>query len=411
MNTNRWFIAFAAILTHLFLGTVYAWSFFQKPISETYHWSQRETAWAFSISNLMMGITSAWCGAKLHKYKLKNLASIGALLYGLGYIISYFALQLELLSLLYIGFGVVGGIGLGMTYVTPVVAVSNWFPNRQGLATGMVITGFGLGALVMSKILAPIFLNLFGGNLANTFLAIGIILLIILPATTFQLQQKEVNIQNNVKISFSAIRQTIIQKEYIAIWFFFMFSVIAGMIFIAFQSPLLQDALKTQGITDDKILTQQGATLIGISSLCNGFGRFLWGGVSDKVGRIQTFRLIFLLEIIIFVILIFTQNPIILFVGVCLVLLCYGGSLGTLPSLIKGQYHPSLMASLYGIAMISWGIGGFIGPQIIAYTKDNFEERAGIYSYIIGLTLLCIGLLLTFMIKKDKINYTSKNYF
>ena len=80
-NKNRWFIAVAAILTHLFLGTVYAWSFFQKPVSEAYGWTQGETAWTFSISNLMMGVTSAWCGAKLHQFKLKNLATMGAVLY------------------------------------------------------------------------------------------------------------------------------------------------------------------------------------------------------------------------------------------------------------------------------------------------------------------------------------------
>ena len=208
-NKNRWFIAIAAILTHLFLGTVYAWSFFQKPVSEAYGWTQGETAWAFSISNLMMGVTSAWCGAKLHQFKLKNLATMGAVLYGLGYIVSYFALKLEILPLLYIGFGFIGGIGLGMAYVTPVVAVSSWFPDKQGLATGLVVTGFGLGALIMSKILAPFFLNLFEENLAVTFLAIGCMLLIVLPIFTYQLSTKNTNSQNTEKISFSAIYKTL----------------------------------------------------------------------------------------------------------------------------------------------------------------------------------------------------------
>ena len=179
-----------------------------------------------------------------------------------------------------------------------------------------------------------------------------------------------------------------------------MFSVIAGMIFIAFQSPLLQDYLRAEGMTDATELEQHGATLIGVSSLCNGFGRFMWGGVSDKVGRIQTFRMIFLIEICIFIVLIFTQNPIIFFLGVCLVLLCYGGSLGVMPSLVKEQYNPNLMASLYGIMMVGWGIGGLIGPQITAYMKDYFQEQAGVYSYIIGLVLLCLGFLLTLFVKK-----------
>ena len=153
-------------------------------------------------------------------------------------------------------------------------------------------------------------------------------------------------------------------------------------------------------MTDATELEQHGATLIGISSLCNGFGRFMWGGVSDKAGRIQTFRMIFLIEICIFIVLIFTQNPIVFFLGVCLVLLCYGGSLGVMPSLVKEQYNPNLMASLYGIMMVGWGIGGLIGPQITAYMKDYFQEQAGVYSYIIGLVLLCLGFLLTLFVKK-----------
>lgn len=402
MIQNRWFIVIAGVLTHLFLGTVYAWSFFQKPITETFNWSQTETAWAFSISNLMMGIVSAWCGAKLHQYKLKNLATLGAVLYALGYIISYFALKLDILPLLYLGFGFVGGIGLGMAYVTPVVAVSSWFPDKQGLATGLVVTGFGLGALIMSKVLAPLFLNLFDGNLANTFLAIGCILLIILPLATYKLQLKEEKLIEKNEVSFTSISKVVLNKEYIAMWFFFMFSIIAGMIFIAFQSPLLQDAMKHSGISDEMELEKWGATLIGVSSLCNGFGRFLWGGISDKIGRINTFRIIFVLEIIIFGVLIFVQNPIIFSIGVCLVLLCYGGSLGVLPSLVKEQYSTSLMASLYGLMMVSWGIGGLIGPQIIAYTKDHFAEEAGMYSYRIGVVLLSFGLLLTFFVKKKK---------
>lgn len=132
-NTNRWFIAVMATLTHLFLGTVYAWSFFQKPISETYQWTQSETAWAFSIAIFMLGITAAWCGGKIEKFGVKKLAVTGTVLYALGYIISYFALRYQLLFLLYFGFGIVGGIGLGMAYVTPVAAVSGWFPDKQGL--------------------------------------------------------------------------------------------------------------------------------------------------------------------------------------------------------------------------------------------------------------------------------------
>ncbi|MDO5615728.1 MAG: MFS transporter [Cruoricaptor ignavus] len=401
-TTNRWLIALSATVTHLLLGTVYAWSFFQKNISETYHWSQSETAWAFSISIFMLGITAAYFGGKIERYGVKKLAVLGTILYALGFIISFFALKFHLLYLLYLGFGIVGGIGLGLAYVTPVAAVSGWFPDKQGLVTGMVVMGFGLGALVMSKIFAPFFLGLFNGNLANTFLSFGILLLIIHPFCASFLKPKptEFSIKNDNETIH--LKQYILKTDYILLWFVFTFNIIAGMIFIAFQSPLLQDLLKHQGETDTFSLEQKGATLIGVSALFNGIGRFFWGSLSDKMNRITTFRLLLLIEISMFIILILTQNPTLFFIGVCVILLCYGGGFGIIPALIKERYGQKLMASIYGITLIGWGVGGIIGPQITAYMKDHFPENAGEYSFYIGLMLLGLGFIFSLFIKKLK---------
>lgn len=398
---NRWGIALAGTMVHLFLGTVYAWSFFQKPISETYGWSQSETAWAFSISIFMLGLTASWCGGKIQKIGVRKLALVGVCLYALGYIISYFALFWQSLPLLYLGFGVVGGIGLGMAYVTPVATVGAWFPEKQGLITGMVVMGFGLGAFVMSKLLAPIFLQLFEGNLSLTFLAIGILLLVFLPPSAWFLKAKPLpqTITDREEVSVS---QHIFKVDYWFIWLIFSFNIIAGMIFIAFQSPLLQDILKLEGISDAVSLEQKGATLIGVSALFNGVGRFLWGSISDKIGRMTSFRLILLIEIIIFLLLIFTKNSLIFFAGVCVVLLCYGGGFGVLPSLIKEKYGTRLMASIYGITLIGWGVGGIAGPQITAYMKDFYPTQAGIYSFYIGLGLVVLGFILSFFVKMPK---------
>jgi OFA family oxalate/formate antiporter-like MFS transporter len=120
--------------------------FFQGKVTETFGWSNSETAWTFSIAIFMLGITASWGGINLPKYGSRKLALIGSVLYSLGYIISYFALKNESLPLLYFGYGIVGGIGLGLAYVTPVAVASKWFPDKQGLVTGMVVMGFGLGA-------------------------------------------------------------------------------------------------------------------------------------------------------------------------------------------------------------------------------------------------------------------------
>ena len=400
---KRWFIAVMATLVHLCLGTVYAWSFFQKTVSETFGWSNSETAWAFSLAIFMLGVTASWGGQNLQKFGPRKLALIGAFLYAFGYIISYFALQNESLWLLYFGYGIVGGIGLGLAYVTPVATVSKWFPDKQGLVTGMVVMGFGLGALLMSKLLAPIFLEYFEKDLAQTFLAIGITLLVLLPffANFLNLPAEE----KSTEISAEKLIATkeILSPNFIFIWLIFMFNVVAGMIFISFQSPLLQDLLKAENVNiDTATLEKSGATLIAISALFNGLGRFFWGSISDKLGRVTTFRLLLLIEMGVFASLIFIKSPILFSVGVCLILLNYGGGFGVLPSLIKDFFGTKLMPIVYGAALTAWGVGGILGPQITAYMKDHFSEDAGLYAYKVALVLIALGIGLSFFVKNKK---------
>lgn len=159
-KNSRWLIAIMGTVIQLCLGTVYAWSYFQKPISDSYGWSNAQAAWAFSIAIFMLGISAAWAGGAMRKYGPRKLAIVGGILYALGYYIAALALEKHSLGLLYIGFGFVGGIGLGLAYVTPVTTASKWFPDKQGLVTGMVVMGFGLGAVLMSKLLAPIFMKM-----------------------------------------------------------------------------------------------------------------------------------------------------------------------------------------------------------------------------------------------------------
>lgn len=400
---KRWFIAVMATLVHLCLGTVYAWSFFQKTVSETFGWSNSETAWAFSLAIFMLGVTASWGGQNLQKFGPRKLALIGAFLYAFGYIISYFALQNESLWLLYFGYGIVGGIGLGLAYVTPVATVSKWFPDKQGLVTGMVVMGFGLGALLMSKLLAPIFLEYFEKDLAKTFLAIGITLLVLLPffANFLNLPTEEKATEISAE-KLSATKE-ILSPNFIFIWLIFMFNVVAGMIFISFQSPLLQDLLKAENVNIDTVtLEKSGATLIAISALFNGLGRFFWGSISDKLGRVITFRLLLLIEMGVFASLIFIKSPILFSVGVCLILLNYGGGFGVLPSLIKDFFGTKLMPIVYGAALTAWGVGGILGPQITAYMKDHFAENAGLYAYKVALVLIALGIGLSFFVKNKK---------
>jgi OFA family oxalate/formate antiporter-like MFS transporter len=175
------------------------------------------------------------------------------------------------------------------------------------------------------------------------------------------------------------------------------------MIFISFQSPLLQDLLKAENVNiDTATLEKSGATLIAISALFNGLGRFFWGSISDKLGRVTTFRLLLLIEMGVFASLIFIKSPILFSVGVCLILLNYGGGFGVLPSLIKDFFGTKLMPIVYGAALTAWGVGGILGPQITAYMKDHFSEDAGLYAYKVALVLIALGIGLSFFVKNKK---------
>ncbi|MFK8301508.1 OFA family MFS transporter [Capnocytophaga stomatis] len=398
--SNSWKTAIIGTLIHLFLGTVYAWSFFQVPIMENTSWNNTETTMAFSLTILTLGITASWAGRKLGVYGPQKLTIAGGILFGLGYILASYALESVNLWLFYLCFGLIGGCGLGLAYVTPVAVVSRWFKKNQGLATGMVVMGFGLGAFMMSKILAPLFFELTEQNVALSFRYSGILFLAVIPLLGMLLKfppQAEVACaKKEISESKSSSKKTIL------IWLIFTLNIIVGMIFLSFQSPLLQELIQKEGQVDKEYLMQVGATLIAVSAFFNGIGRLVWASLSDKIGRINTFKMLIGLEIGCFILLIFTQNVILFSVLVCLVLLCYGGGFGILPSLVKDEFGEAKMSKMYGKMLTGWGVGGLVGTLTTAFLKDTFNENAGVYVFVTGLAVSVIAFLLSFLIKSKK---------
>ncbi|MEZ4599421.1 MAG: OFA family MFS transporter [Syntrophotaleaceae bacterium] len=420
-HPNRWTVAIMGTLLQVCLGTVYAWSYFQKPIMDANGWTNAQAAWAFSLAIFFLGLAAAWGGMNLAKQGPRKLAMLGGFLFGVGYLIGAYALSIQSIPLLYIGYGVIGGCGLGLGYVTPVATAAKWFPDKKGFITGMVVMGFGFGALVMAKILAPIFMATFNGNLAQVFTAIGIFMLAVTlpagfflqnppagfvpkgytpPATTAASQKADDAITS---------KQCILSPRFLLMWIIFFFNIIAGIMFIGFQSPLLQDLLKKKldpaTWSDPAViasLAASGATLIAVSSIFNGIGRFFWGGLSDKIGRVQTFRLILGTQFLVFIALLFVNNPIFFGVLVCYVLLCYGGGFGSMPSFVLDVFGAKNMPVVYGTILTAWGCAGIVGPQIVAFVKDNFAAQAAQYSFICGAVLLMAGLLITFGLSNKK---------
>ncbi len=427
---NRWLVAIMGTVLQIALGTVYAWSFFQQPVMAAGNWSNTQAAWVFSLAIFFLGISAAWGGVNLARFGPRKLAMTGGFLFGLGYLIAAYALHIQSLPLLYAGYGVVGGMGLGLGYVTPVATAAKWFPDKKGFITGMVVMGFGFGALVMAKVLAPVFMSMTGGNLVLVFSYVGVIMLLVTLPAGYVLVNPPAGFASQGYVPPAqpataqdsqedmTAKECILSGKFLMMWTVFFFNIVAGIMFIGFQSPLLQDLLKKTmdpaTLADPKVmagLAAAGATLIAVSSIFNGVGRFFWGGLSDKIGRVQTFRLILGSQLLVFIVLMFVNDPIIFGVVVCYILLCYGGGFGSMPSFVLDVFGPRLMPVVYGTILTAWGCAGIVGPQIVAFLKDNFDKQAAQYTFLSASVLLLLGLLITFALnnKKFAIKKESRN--
>jgi OFA family oxalate/formate antiporter-like MFS transporter len=415
---NRWIVAVMGTVLQLCLGTVYAWSYFQSLLVKSYRWSFTDTAWAFSLVIFTLGLSAAWAGVNLPRFGPRRLAMAGAMLFSLSYILGGVALSFRSIPLFYIGYSVIGGIGIGLGYVTPVSTVARWFPDKKGLVTGVVVMGFGVGAFVMSKLLAPILLASARGDLVPVFMSLGVLFAIILLPVTWFLRNPPPGYEPGARVVVTtpaaagtrpaaaviepATRDYLLSGQFVMMWVVFFFNIAAGISVITFQSSLLQEiwGLAEPGI-EPATLAAYGATLIAISSLFNGVGRLLWGMVSDRIGRVESFRLLLATQMIAFGMLMTERNPWLFSALVCYVLLCFGGGFGTMPSFVADVFGARRMSLMYGAMLTAWAAAGVAGPLIVASFKDNYPDRAVIYCFLLGVLFLGSGFIFSFLVTND----------
>jgi OFA family oxalate/formate antiporter-like MFS transporter len=416
MMHNRWIVATICTLLMVSLGTVYAWSFFQKPLCDSYGWTNSQVTWAFSLAICCLGLAAAAGGMLLPKFGPTRLALLGAVLFGCGFLLAALALRQHSLPLLYFGYGVVGGTGLGLGYVIPVATVAKWFPDRKGFATGMVVMGFGFGALLMSKVVAPQLLQRFSGDLVNVFAAMGVLfLLVTVPVAAFirnpppgwlpdGYAQPPASSAASPESGERTVRSCILSGEFALLWLIFFCNIAAGIAIIGFQSPLFQEICsKADPALDKETLARSGATLIAVSSLFNGIGRFFWGGLSDRIGRREAFRLILGSQLLAFLVLMHTGSPWLFALLICYILLCYGGGFGNMPSFVLDRFGSRVMPAVYGSILTAWSAAGIAGPQLVALIKDQYPAelypgRAPYYSFATACGFLLAGLAVAWLL-------------
>ena len=413
MTLPRAVTALLCTVLQLCFGTVYAWSFFQTLLVRQLGWAFTETAIAFSITIFSLGMSAAWAGAALPRLGPRKLAIMGSLMFSCGYLLAGLALHIDSLLLFYLGYGVIGGAGIGLGYVTPVATTAKWYPDHKGLATGIVVMGFGFGAFLLSKLLAPVLIVTTKGDLAQVFVWLGVLFAAVLLPSSYFLRDPpssyRVTTANSASGSredddWGSVSQCLRTREFTIMWLVFFFNIAAGISVISFQSSLLQDVW---GLADSSIepetLAQYGATLIAVSSLCNGVGRLFWGLLSDRIGRVRVFRFLLASQMVVFGILMTESNPWIFSALVCYVLLCFGGGFATMPSFVLDVFGARKMSAIYGAILTAWAAAGIFGPIYVGYIKDQYPDRATIYCFLIGVLILGVGFTFSYLLNDERV--------
>ncbi|HET9596063.1 MAG TPA: OFA family MFS transporter [Anaeromyxobacteraceae bacterium] len=414
MTQNRWLVALAGTVAMACLGTVYSWSVFTQPLIAAFGWSNTTTTWTFALSIFFLGVGAIIGGRWQDRAGPRVVAVTGVILWGIGNVLAgLFTRQLGAWWM-YLSYGVVGGLGLGLGYITPVAAVTKWFPDKRGLGSGMVVMGFGLGAFFYSNIVKaiPAFASASreaarvvaahasaGGGLSpgsvstimSTFLWSGVIYAVLGGLCASIVRNPPAGYTRSGAVAAAAAtgrdyppQEAMRTPQFWMLWFMLFLNVTAGILFISNAVPIMRELTSATPAT--------ALAVYGFIALFNGIGRFFWGAVSDRIGRAWAYILIYGSQVLIFFVVGGIHSLALVALLFAVVLLCYGGGFGTMPSFTADYFGTKYMGVNYGWILLAWGVGGIVGPIFVAFVKDNTGSFAGALPYI-GFMLLAAAIL------------------
>lgn len=362
---NRWFIALAAVGIHICIGSVYAWSVLVRPIMATMGFSLKETTWTFSLAILFLGLSAGLLGSFVEKYGPKKSGLMAAAFWGTGMFGTALALYLHSLPLLYLFYGVIGGIGLGIGYITPVSTLVKYFPEHRGFATGLAIMGFGFASLIAGPLMQRL-TTAYG--LVENFLILGVVYIVIMGLSASYLKPPTAKASDS-KQQNSAMQRGFTENEalktwqFSALWWIFFINITCGIGLLAVASPMAQEVI---GMSPTA-----AASLVGIIGLFNGAGRIIWSTVSDYLGRGYTYVLFFLLETFAFWKLASTTEAFLFEALVLLIITCYGGGFSCMPAYLSDIFGTRSLSAIHGRVLTAWGLAGVVGPFLVSWLRES----------------------------------------
>lgn len=406
---NRWLILIAAILVQLALGGVYAWSVFSKAMrsKDAFGWSTEKAALPFTVCIGMIFIGAFLGGRIQDKRGPRIVALTGGVIYSIGIILASFANK-DALWPLVLGYGVLGGFGLGMAYIVPIAMLQKWFPDKPGQITGLAVGGFGFGAVIT----APVGQQLMAANPAvpsKAFLPLGIAYLVavLIGASLFKnppkgwlppgMAPKETGgSKTPARTADYTVAEALRTPQWYLLTAILALSVLAGISFIS---------VAASSMTDIAGFSAAGAAaLVGTLGLFNGAGRIFWGWISDRIGKMPAFMGILGIQGVCLLVLPHAKSAVLFAILAALIYTCYGGGFGTMPSTAGRFFGVTNAGAIYGLMLVAWSIGGVVGPTVV--TKIIGANKAYTTGFtvvgIIALVALVLPLI-TKPVKRDEV--------
>ena len=453
---NRWLVPPAALCIHLCIGMAYGFSVFWLPLSRaigltasktcpdlsivselfttTCDWKVASLGWMYTLFFVFLGISAAMFGGWVEHAGPRKAGVAAAVLWCGGLVLGAIAIITHQLWLLWLGSGVIGGLGLGLGYISPVSTLVKWFPDRRGMATGMAIMGFGGGAMIGAP-LANNLMNYFKSandvGVWQTFLAMAAIYFVFMMIGAFRYRVAPTGwrpegwkppSKSNAMISDHNVHLRDAHKtsQFWLIWWVLTLNVSAGIGVIGMASPMLQEIFAGKLIghpelgfnalsADQKVVIAGiAAGFAGLLSLFNIAGRFFWASLSDHIGRKNTYYTFFLLGIACYLLMPWSANLGLkaVFVGaVCIILSMYGGGFATVPAYLADMFGTQFVGAIHGRLLTAWSTAGIIGPVVVNYIREA-QLAAGVprdhlydYTLYILAGMLFIGLICNYLIK------------
>src|ERR1700716_805917 len=395
---NRWIIAAAGGLMQVALGAVYAWSVFRAPLVNQFGWSISDVTLTFTVSIFVLGISAFLGGLWLNRRGPRVVAITGGILYGLGVFLASFSANK--LWWLYLSFGLIGGIGLGLSYIVPVAVLVKWFPDRRGLITGIAVGGFGAGALITAPVATRLIQSV---GVLNTFAYLGIAYLIVTviagsfmqnPPDGWKLEGwSPTASQSSQRAGHDFVLSEALKTwQWYALWLLLFLNTCAGISVISQEAPIFQELTGASAIV--------AASMVGLASIGNAVGRVFWAWVSDLITRRATFAVMFILQVLLFWFLPGITSSSTMTIVAFVILMCYGGGVGTMPAFTADYFGPKNVGPIYGLMLTAWSFASVFGPLYIARMRETAGTYSGALHIISG--VMAVSLLLPILISPPK---------